>query len=100
MPIHAAPDVRLPPPDERAVLDRMPGSDIPVIRQPFAEGDRLPYWALGPFHGNHLYDLRNDPTEERNLAGTERERGRAEQLRDALAAVNAPADQLVRLGLA
>ena len=42
MPIHAYPDLRLPLPDDRAVLDRMPGSTVPVIRQPFAAGDALP----------------------------------------------------------
>lgn len=48
----------------------MPGSKIPVIRQPFREGDMLPYWALGDFRGNELYDLAADPDEDRNLAGT------------------------------
>ncbi len=73
MPVHQAPELRLPPPDARAVLDRMPGSGIPVIRQPFRAGDLLPYWAMGRFSGNHLYRLSNDPGEERNLA---RHRGR------------------------
>ena len=34
MPIPTMPSVRLPNPDKRAYLDYMPGSDIPVIRQP------------------------------------------------------------------
>ena len=36
---------RLPPPDRRARIDFMPGSDVPVIRQPFEPGDRLPFWV-------------------------------------------------------
>ena len=79
MPVHSMPDLQLPRPDDRACLDRMPGSTVPVIRQPFADGDVLPFWAFGSFSGNHLYDLRDDPAEERNLAGSaaERERRRA-----------------------
>src|SRR5262249_9074138 len=69
MPIHRMPDLRLPPPDDRARLDRMPGSKVPVIRQTYGPGDRLPYWALGPFRGSHLYDLHEDPAESHNLAG-------------------------------
>jgi arylsulfatase A-like enzyme len=100
MPIHAAPDIRLPVPDDRARLDHMPGSSIPVIRQPFREGDMLPFWALGEFSGNHLYDLGADPSEEHNLAGSSAEHVMADQLRAALHEIEAPDDQLVRLGLA
>ena len=75
---------RVPPPDERADLDRMPGSKVPVIRQPFGAGDLLPFWAMTRFTGNHLYDRRDDPDEERNLAGTKREAEMAEKLRVAL----------------
>ena len=45
MPVPAFPDLRLPRPDRRARLDYMPGSDVPVIRQPFAAGDPMPFWA-------------------------------------------------------
>jgi len=100
MPIHFAPEVGMPAPDERAVLDRMPGSTIPVLRQPFRDGDVLPFWALGPFSGNHLYDLADDPREERNLAGSAAEGDVADRLRAMLRAVDAPDDQLIRLGLA
>jgi len=100
MPIHRLPDLRLPLPDDRARLDRMPGSKVPVIRQTFGPGDFLPYWALGPFRGSHLYDLREDPSESRNLVGGAEERRAEELLRAALASVEAPEDQLVRLGLA
>ncbi|HZQ38101.1 MAG TPA: sulfatase-like hydrolase/transferase [Dehalococcoidia bacterium] len=99
MPVPSQPKLRLPPPDERAVLDRMPGTRIPVIRQPFQPGDLLPYWAVGSFSGNHLYDVANDPGQDENLAGTRRERDYADLLRQALTAIEAPADQFVRLGL-
>jgi arylsulfatase A-like enzyme len=100
MPVHGHPQLRLPPPDERAVLDRMPGTKVPVIRQPFRDGDFLPFWAYGAFRGAQLFDLANDPAEDENLAGTARERRAEELLRAALAEVQAPDDQRVRLGLA
>jgi arylsulfatase A-like enzyme len=100
MPVHRLPDLRLPLPDARARLDRMPGSSVPVIRQPFAAGDFLPWWAYGEFRGNQLWDHADDPGEERNLAGTPREKELAEKLRAELLAVAAPDDQLARLGLA
>jgi hypothetical protein len=101
MPVHAGdPDLRLPPPDGRAWLDRMPGSTVPVIRQPFQPGDMLPFWAAGRFSGNHLYRPGEDPAEENNLAGTAREGEAADKLRQALQQVEAPDDQFARLGLA
>ena len=100
MPVPRLPQLRLPPPDERATLDRMPGSKVPVLRQPFRPGDLLPYWALGTPSRSELYDLADDPGEERNLCGTPREREAAEKLRAALHEVEAPDDQFVRLGLA
>jgi len=100
MPVHRLPQLRLPPPDERAVLARMPGSRVPVIHQPFAAGDAVPFWAWGDFSGNHLYDLRDDPQETRNLAGSAAERDAADALRAALEAVEAPPEQFARLGLA
>jgi len=100
MPLHGLADVRMPRPDARATLARMPGSSVPVMHQPFASGDALPFWAWGAFDGNHLYDLRDDPGEERNQAGGAVERDAAEALRAALQAVEAPSEQLARLGLA
>jgi len=100
MPVHGRPELRLPRPDERAVLDRMPGSSVPVIRQPFADGDLLPFWAYTRFTGNHLYDLSVDPTEDENRRGEALESELADKLRTALIDVEAPADQLLRLGLA
>ena len=37
MPVHALPRFGLPKPDDHAYLDRMPGSDVPVLRQPLPE---------------------------------------------------------------
>jgi hypothetical protein len=103
MPIHAFPEILLPPPDDRAWLDRMPHSTIPVIRQPFDPGDRLPFWAgrrgAGQPPVHELYDTDADPDEVENLAGTGREAEAIELLRAALAEVDAPAEQLARLGL-
>jgi arylsulfatase A-like enzyme len=98
MPLHAHPDLRLPLPDERATLDRMPGSTVPVIRQPFRAGDMLPYWAYTEFVGTLAFDLHDDPTEERDLADDRLGRTLAPLLRDALAEMEAPDDQRVRLG--
>jgi hypothetical protein len=78
----------------------MPGSKVPVLRQPFRAGDLLPYWALGTSGRSELYDLADDPGEERNLCGTPAERAAEEKLRAALGEVEAPDDQLLRLGLA
>ena len=102
MPVHAFPQVRLPRPDGRAVLARMPGSDVPVIRQPFVPGDQLPFWAGGVFEGDHLYGVSDDPAEERNLAASSPRRlaEARDLLRAALDEVEAPDDQYARLGLA
>jgi arylsulfatase A-like enzyme len=99
MPVHAAREVPFPVPDERARLDRMPGTTIPVLRQPFQPGDLLPYWAYTEFSGNHLFLPEDDPGEDRDLVGDAREKALADQLADALRAVEAPADQIERLGL-
>lgn len=101
MPVVHHPDLRLPTPDSRATLDRMPGSQIPVIRQPFDTSDFLPYWAYGTEPDRHaLFDLDDDPTEDHDLTGTPLEKEQADRLREALLAIEAPDDQLVRLGLA
>ena len=101
MPIHVKGIAEMPPPDDRAWLDRMPGSDIPVIRQPFAPGDAMPFWAgSGEAGQHHLYDLGVDPEEQHNLVGTAQERDAIELLRHALVELRAPDEQLVRLGIA
>lgn len=76
-----------------------PLGHIPVIRQPFAPDDTLPFWALTRFTGNHLWQVDDDPGEERDLTGTPAEKVAADALADALRAIEAPDDQLVRLGL-
>ena len=99
MPVKAFPALRLPPPDQRARLDFMPGSNIPVIRQPFEAQDRRPFWAASAFHGTHLYALSEDPEEERNRVGEPLEKQAIDLLRAALEEVEAPDDQFERLGL-
>ena len=100
MPVHVRGFVELPPPDERAWLDRMPGSQIPVIRQPFAAGDALPFWvARGHGGQHHLYDIDVDPDEGENRRGEAVEREMVDLLRTALAELEAPVEHLARLGL-
>lgn len=103
MPVHVPGIVNLPKPDERAWLDRMPGSTVPVIRQPFAPGDLLPMWAgteriVGR---HHAYDLGVDPDEQENRASRAEkvERELVDLLQAALRSVEAPDEQFVRLGL-
>jgi arylsulfatase A-like enzyme len=100
MPTHVLPLAReLPLPDARAVLDRMPGSEVPVLRQIWEAGDAVPYWAATRFSGSQLFDLTADPAEEVNLAGSPREAGAAARLAAALRKVGAPEAQFQRLGL-
>ena len=101
MPVHVAGVLEMPVPDGRATLDRMPGSDIPVIRQPFEPGDMLPFWAGSPgiVGRQHVYDLDVDPDEQENRAGEPLESELADLLRTALGELDAPAEQLARLGL-
>jgi hypothetical protein len=91
-----------PPPDRRAVLDTMPGTDIPVIRQPFTQGDALPYWVGGDrvVGRHHLYDVVDDPDECENRCGEQPlEAEMIDLLQTALAELEAPEEHLVRLGL-
>jgi arylsulfatase A-like enzyme len=100
MPLPLAGFESLPAPDQRAWLDTMPGSEVPVIRQPFVPGDAMPIFAPGNAVGNHhLYDLTVDPDEQENRVGESTEADMIELLRVALAAVDAPAEQLERLGI-
>jgi N-sulphoglucosamine sulphohydrolase, C-terminal len=100
MPVGGMHDLKLPPPDRRAYLDFMPGSAVPVIRQPFAPGDPLPYWSLGMRSGeHHCYRLRDDPDELENRVGERDERDMIELLKVALTEVEAPAEQFQRLGI-
>jgi hypothetical protein len=101
MPVHVPGLVELPKPDQRAWLDRMPGSEVPVIRQPFQAGDALPFWVSGGANvgKHHLYDVSVDPDERENRVGEVAERRMQELLRAALHDVEAPTEQLQRLGL-
>jgi hypothetical protein len=81
------------------VLDHMPGSTVPVIRQPFMASDFLPFWAYADFAAGTLaYDLAEDPAEDHNRAGDKLGTRLVGLLHDALVEVEAPDDQLVRLG--
>ena len=100
MPTHVLTrEQELPLPDHRAILDRMPGSPVPVLRQVWEAGDRVPFWAATRFRGNMLFDLAADPREETNLAGGAEEAKAAARLAEALGAIGAPTTQLQRLGL-
>jgi arylsulfatase A-like enzyme len=89
----------LPLPDDRAFLDHMPGSGVPVIHQTWAAGDAVPYWARFKPTGHYVFDLENDPGEGENLAGQPIEGQLAAQLRAALVELEAPKTQFERLGL-
>ena len=100
MPVPSMPRLRLPRPDRRATLAYMPGSDVPVLRQPFELGDRLPYWCVGqPANAHALYDLSVDPDERENRVGEPVERRMLDLLHAALTAMDAPEDQFERLGI-
>jgi len=100
MPRRGHPLDRLPNPDARAELRFMPGSSVPVIRQPFTPGDMLPFHALDPgSERSVLFSVEDDPAETHDLAGTRREREAEELLVEALRAVEAPIEQFERLGL-
>ena len=99
MPIASMPDYKMPMPDERAVLDFMPGSTIPVIRQPFREGDMLPFWAYAKQYETLLFDRKEDPGETINRISDSIARDAEELLRTALLEVNAPSEHFERLSL-
>ena len=64
----------------------MPGSAIPVIRQPFEPGDLLPFWVGRAAVDRHeLYDLDVDPDEQENRVGERVESEMIELLRTGLA---------------
>jgi hypothetical protein len=100
MPIRAL-GYRMPRPDHRAWLDHLPGTDVPVIRQPFDPSDALPFWAGGRFAGDLLYDRDEaDATGAvRNQAGEGADAEMTELLVTALRSIEAPEEQLARLGV-
>lgn len=100
MPIHAFPHIRLPRPNLRASLSFMPGSEVPVIKQPFGVADDVPFWAgMSGFHGDVQFDRREDPNEEHNLLSGSalRMSAEVEALREALKEIEAPIAQIERL---
>jgi arylsulfatase A-like enzyme len=100
MPTHLlAREQELPLPDQRARLDRMPGSQVPVIRQLWDASDALPFWAWTKFSGHHLFDTAKDPAEDENRTGGADEARMIDMLRTALREVEAPDEQFKRLGL-
>ncbi len=99
MPLAKYPNFKIPPPDQRAVLDHMPGTTIPVIRQQFVEGDLLPFWAMGTGCEHILFHRGEDPAEKINIVTGSEGKDATELLRHALQHVEAPADHFVRLGL-
>jgi arylsulfatase A-like enzyme len=99
MPIASMPDYKMPMPDNRAVLDFMPGSTIPVIRQPFREGDMLPFWAYAKQYETLLFDRKEDPSETTNRISDSIANDAEELLRSALLEVNAPSEHFERLSL-
>lgn len=95
------PNTRLPRPDRRARLETMPGTDVPVICQPFEAGDRLPFWAAGPPPSeSFLFDTEDDPAETLNRAGSAAEAAFVDAVADELRSIAAPADLLRRIGVA
>lgn len=101
MPVRSLPDLRLPRPDHRAVLERSPVGDIPVIRQPFDPSDSLPFWGLGHFDGDLLYDRFQAETDghTRPIDDARATAEMTELLVEALRAIDAPPEQLTRLGI-
>jgi hypothetical protein len=74
---------------------------VPVIRQPFDPSDALPFWGMGGFDGDLLYDREEaDATGEvRNQVGNGADKELTDLLVEALRSIEAPEEQLVRLGL-
>ena len=101
MPIHFDGIVGMPPPDGRAWLDTMPATEIPVLRQPFAQGDQMPIWSFGDqsVDKHYLFDITVDPNEQENRVGEKSEAAMEEMLRVAMRSIDAPDDQFQRIGL-
>ena len=64
----------------------VPGRGVAGIRHPDAKMVRTRRWKLNyyPGNGEELYDLENDPREERNLAGDPAHRSTVSELRQAI----------------
>jgi arylsulfatase A-like enzyme len=100
MPVQPFPELRLPRPDLRATLRTMPGTSVPVIHQPFAPGDTVPFWAgFAPPDTSYLFDTEVDPGENENRVGERSEADMEEALAEGLASISAPPELLERIGL-
>jgi arylsulfatase A-like enzyme len=101
MPIPSLPQLRMPRPDLRATLEQMPGTTVPVIRQPSEPGDQLPFWAghLPPSE-SYLFDTEEDPFENESRLGTRAEDEMLEAMATELRNIEAPAETLERVGVA
>ncbi len=83
--------------DESLEIGRfIPHVDMVVGRQPFDPARLFKEEDLGK---DYLFDMENDPVQENNLAGTDAEKDCEELLRCALKSVNAPPEQIKRMGL-
>jgi arylsulfatase A-like enzyme len=101
MPVQPFPQLRLPRPDRRATLRTMPGTDTPVICQPFGPGDQLPFWAgFEPPKDSHLFDTSIDPGELEDRVGEPGEDHLLAALAEELRGIGAPTDVLERVGIA
>ena len=78
----------------------MPGTSVPVIHQPFAPGDPLPYWAGSePPDSSYLFDTDVDPEETENRVGERVESSLEDAMSESLGSIGAPAELLERIGL-
>jgi arylsulfatase A-like enzyme len=101
MPIAPLPEIRLPRPDGRATLRTMPGTEVPVLCQPFEHGDQLPFWAGSrPPSDSLLFDTDGDPGERENRVGETEEAEMLDAIATQLEEISAPADLLERIGIA
>lgn len=99
--VRSFPKLHLPHPDERAVLDRMPGSDIPVIHQLWDARDAAANPLLGyaeDARTSSLFDAQDEDQIE-DLGGSTRESQYIELLHQAFEDVNAPPEQFQRMGI-
>jgi hypothetical protein len=89
--------MQIPNPDERAELGTwMPGVDVPMIRQPIPQQPYLHH----DMDQAWLYDVGEDPAQNRNLAGDASLEQRAvELLATALEESSAPREVYARSGL-
>lgn len=78
----------------------LPWTDMAVGRMELTVPEFTRTANQSPDVGRHLlFDLQEDPGQERNLAGTPLERDMAARLADAMRGCHAPPEQFVRLGL-